>query len=315
MGKTGIGIILLIVINLIIYLNRNKGFEYIEALPLEKLYPSVCNNDCIKKWEGTDKKFSLPELEKGLLFLKTKLSWDTIKTDEKKIITIAAYLFQSYRHQLGRPSERLNNLPPLQQLELLSADTSEHLWCGNFQFIFDFFTFSAGLRNRYVEINSYPGVPISGTHEINEIYLDNYKKWIMVDVTRNMILVKKNNSPLSAAEYFNFRLYNKSDTLQILRSASNNSIIFDTLIAEKKREDEFFNKDFFLRYYYITDLHMVYDPFQKIKRYLLPHPWYAIYDPQHTYTNFRFRIKQFFILILGIFLLLYLYSFLKINKK
>ena len=315
MRITGIGIILLLIINFIIYLNRNNGFEYINALSIEQLYPSECDNNCINKWTKPDKKYSSAELTEGFSFLKMNTGIDTIKTDEIKIISIAAFLFLTYQNQMGQPSARLNHLLPLKQLELLSSEKSEHLWCGNFQSIFGYFCSCAGLPARYVEITSFPGLYPEDTHEVNEIYIEKYKKWVLVDVTRNMLMIKKNAAPLSAAEYFNFKVSDKAGTVQVLKATSNNSFIFDTVIAEKNMEDNYFNKNFFLRYYYMTDLQKVYDPLLKLKRYILPDSWYAVYDPRNNYTNYRFRLKQFFILLMGISLLLYLCLFLKKNKN
>ncbi len=314
MRKTGISIILLFIINVIIFLNRHKGFEYVNALSREQLYPAECDNACINKWTKPGKIYSSSELAQGLSFLQKKIFIDTIKIAENKIVSVAAYLFDTYQHQIGFPSSHLNSLKPLQQIQLLSSDTSQHLWCGNFQSIFGYFTTAMGLPNRYIELTSFPGSEQGGTHEVNEVYLEEYKKWVMVDATRNMLLIKKEDVPVSAADYFNFNLYNQPGVLQVLKAATDNSFIFDTLTAGKKPQDYFFNKNFFLRYYYMTDLQKVYSPLLKLKRYMLPDPWYSIYDPQNSYSDFRFRVKQLFIFLLGISLLLYLFLFLKKNK-
>jgi hypothetical protein len=232
---------------------------------------------------------------------------------EGKLTSIAAYLFSEFHHQIGDPSALLRSLRPLQQLQLLKSDTSEHLWCGNFQAAVGYFCTAIGLPNRYVEITALPGTKNGGTHEVNEVYMENYKKWVMVDVTRNMLITKKNSIPVSAAEYFNFNLQDKPVKMQVLRSDNNNSFIFDTINAEKTQEDHFFNKNFFLRYYYMTDLKKVYRPVSKLKRYLFPDPWYAVYDPQNSFSNLRFRVKQIFILLFGLSVILYL--FLRIKHK
>ncbi|GEM_PF-2843645 len=311
MKTTRIVIVLLFIINLVIALNRNRGFAYVNALTTDDLNPAECNKECIEKWTKPNKKFLPAELENGRFILKKERVLDAAFSDEDKIMRIAGYLYSKFHRQAGQPSAKLNSLQPLQQLQLLSEDTTEKLWCGNFQAMIGFLCTAAGLPNRYVEITSFAEAPSGGTHEVNEVYLEKNKKWVMTDATRNMLLIKNGDTPVSASEYFQYNLQAGNTRLRVLKTASNNSFIFDTLMTETKPGDSFFNKNFFLRYYYMTDLQQVYSPLQKLKRYLLPESWYAVYDPQNNYSNTRFRIKQFFAALLCFALLLYGGLFLK----
>lgn len=311
MKTTRLIIVLLFIINLVIALNRNRGFAYVNALTADKLYPAECDMECIEKWTRPNKKFTPAELEHGRSVLKKEMAIDSAFSDEDKIVRISGYLYSKFHRQAGQPSAKLNSLQPLQQLQLLSKDTTEKLWCGNFQAMTGFLCTAAGLPNRYVEITSFAGALQGGTHEVNEVYLQKNKKWVMTDVTRNMLLIKNGDHPVSAAEYFQLSLQAGNSKLQVQKTASNNSIIFDTLMAKTKSEDSFFNKNFFLRYYYMTNLQQVYSPLQKMKRYLLPESWYAVYDPQNSYPNTRFRVKQLFAALLGFSLLFYGGLFLK----
>src|SRR6187399_430460 len=182
-------LLILFIINIVIGLNRNNGFNYTANYSLDELYPSVCNESCLNKWTFHDKRYSNTDIELGKKFLKDYIRIDSEENTEEKIKLIGGSLYSALHNQSGIPGGLIRSLEPFQQLELLLKDTSQKLWCGNYQAIFGFLSTAAGLKNRYVEVTSSE----NNTHEVNEIFSSTYNKWIMVDVTRNNIFIIREN--------------------------------------------------------------------------------------------------------------------------
>lgn len=299
-----ISLVMLVVINIIIGVSRNAGFSYTPYYSLEKLYPPVCDENCISKWTSPDKRYSTIELAEGRKFLMEKTNIDNKTSPEEIIKQVGGFLYNRLISQMGVPGDLVRSLQPLQQLQLLLRDTTQKLWCGNFQAIFGFLSTAAGLKNRYVEI-----IGPEDTHEVNEVFLPTYNKWVMIDVTRNKIMITgKELSLLSTAEYLNYQIKQEQDDLYIIKSKVGSPITFDTSVYKSGTADEYFTKNTFLRYYLEMDLKKVYSLPAKIKRYVTTDPWFWVYDPVNKKSNLLFRIRQFFIvaLCLSLFVTIYL---------
>ena len=301
-------LLILIIINLVIGLNRNKGFNYTAHYSLEDLYPPDCDEKCVAKWTSPDKRYTMAEIETARQFLIEKVGLDGLINTEGIIMQIAGFLHSRFKKQAGNPGELIRSLGPLQQLQLLLKDSSQKLWCGNYQAIFGFLSSAAGLNNRYVEI-----IAGESVHEVNEIFSPSYKKWIMVDVTRNNIFILQDSLPLSTAEYLHQQLNEKQVGLHIVKNEADKTVNFDTVAVNHGRRDEYFTRKTVLRYYFEMDLKKIYSLPAKIKRYMIADPWFVVYDPHHNSSNLLFRIRQLFLAALGILLLVNVYLLVKKN--
>ena len=291
MRIAGFSLLILLIINIVIGLNRNNGFNYTANYSLDELYPSVCNESCLNKWTFHDKQYSNTDIELGKKFLKDYIRIDSEENTEEKIKLIGGSLYSALHNQSGIPGGLIRSLEPFQQLELLLKDTSQKLWCGNYQAIFGFLSTAAGLENRYVEVTSSE----NNTHEVNEIFSSTYNKWIMVDVTRNNIFIIKESLPLSTAEYLNMQSKGQPVDLYIVKDKVDKSVSFDTVLREAGKSDEYFTNNALLRYYLEMDLKKIYSVPAKIKRYIIAAPWFVVYDPKNKQDNTLFRVRQFFI--------------------
>ncbi|MES1223103.1 MAG: hypothetical protein ABUT20_46850, partial [Bacteroidota bacterium] len=138
--------------NLLIFFNRNKGFEYIKFSNIQELYPSDPGMSFLSKWSNYNQRFNVEEINDGLRLLNQTIGIDTISNEETKIIRIAGWLYNSFRRQKGAPDSFTASLRPLQQYHYLSIHKEKQLWCGNFQALFGFFCTAAKLSNRYIEV-------------------------------------------------------------------------------------------------------------------------------------------------------------------
>ncbi len=294
--------------NIFIFINRNRKFEYVKYSGMDELYPYEASTSFLNKWNKNNQLFTTAELEQGKSVIKKQTGADTVSDETTKVIKIASWLYKFFNQQQGIPETQLSMLTPFQQYNYLIAHKEKKLWCGHFQRMFGFFCTVAGLQNRYVEIVPIKDSANVGYHEVNEVYLPATKKWVMVDITRNLFLISKNDQALSAAQYFDYRVKEQPVAL-LITSFDSTTVISKLMPKENFSTDIYFNKNYFLRYYINFNLSEVYSPIQKFQKYIFPKPWYEIYSPGSSGTNFFFRIKQFFffgLLVLMIMMLFYL---------
>jgi hypothetical protein len=170
MRITGFSLLILLIINIVFGIIRNNGFNYAANYSLDKLYPVSCNESCLNTWTIPDKRYSNADIVPGRKFLKDCIRLDSTKNTEEKIKLIGGYLYSALHNQTGNPGTLIRSLKPFAQLQLLLKDSSQKLWCGNYQAIFGFLSTAAGLKNRYVEVTS-----SENTHEVNEILISSFK--------------------------------------------------------------------------------------------------------------------------------------------
>ena len=284
---------LFIIANVFIFINRNNKFEYVKYSDITELYPQEPGTSFLNKWHRYNENFSRAELDQGIILLNKQTGIDTVPDEKNKVIRIAGWLYQSFYQQQGIPDAHLSKLTPFQQYNYLKKHPEKRLWCGHFQRMFGFFCTAAGLQNRYVEIVPVQDSVNAGYHEVNEVYLPGTKKWVMTDVTRNFLLISKNDQLLSAAGYLNYRLHELPENL-LITCFDSDTILTKSLLKGKFSTDIYFNRNYFLRYYLNLNLSEVYSPVQRFKRYIWGDPWYEIYSPGLSHSNLFFRIKQFF---------------------
>lgn len=296
-------LLLFIAGNIFIFFSRDVGFEFVKYSSEKNLYPLDSGSSSFQKWTKYNTRFSQEELAQGLqLVIQFE---DSASTDSGKAVSIAAWLYNSFKKRIGAPDDSVERLSPLLKYKYLLANPAKQLWCGQFQQIFGFFCTAAGLKNRYVELVPRKGEKNVGYHEVNEVWFSELQKWVMVDVTRNMFLINKQGKVLSAAQYLDYNIHDKFESLSI--SCVDSTLIGPLIIRGKDYSyDEYFNVNYSLRYYLTMNLSDVYTTFQKLKRYFTPHPWFEMYEPGSNHSNLYFRIKQFFFFGFMICMLLFL---------
>src|SRR5687768_17316842 len=151
---------LLFSINILLFVFRNNGFEYVKFASKSELYPGKNDSTFLKKWDYERRKFSQAEFATGRKILRDSIGLDTISNDSEKVERIAAWLFRKFSTQLGRPHDTLNRMNAIQQYYFLDQNREQELWCGQFQRMVGFFSMSAGFVNRYVELVPRKSMPV-----------------------------------------------------------------------------------------------------------------------------------------------------------
>ena len=267
--------IFLTIVNAFIFLFRDH-FAYQSYADYSTLY-KPCDEDCIQTW-----KQAFDDILPGEMSEAKKIA-DSI-TDEKfatpdKIYSIGKFLYNKFSKQIGEPTALLGQASPIAQYKKLSASDSEKLWCGNFAELFCFFAWSKGITTRTIEIM------FAGDHHVlNECYIPEIGKWIMVDITTNIILAQHGNSYLDLILFK--KLAAKKEALYAVRANDSTKEKLNVI------PHQYLSNAPIYYYHRIADK-KPYATINKIKRYFLPVSWYNIFDDKKR-SNLAFYLKEVF---------------------
>lgn len=274
--------------NGVIFIFRDY-FTYQPYSSYAELY-APCGDECKQKWDN----FLLPYSGESIAEAKNLLAplrLDTARpTNRMKLIS--EHLRQRFAKQTGYPTDIIHRSDPIDQYKILSADTSQKLWCGTWAQLVSFFGWSHGLVCRNVEIMK-PG----DRHVLNEYFVPELKMWAMVDLTHDILFAEKNGTILNTVDFLN--ALETPDSVTIF-TGSNESILLSQFV-QLPTIRSYYGKNFDFYYYHTTHSSIAYRPADKVKRYFLPDSWYEIYTAKPN-SNVLFYVKLVFIvgwLILG----------------
>jgi hypothetical protein len=285
---------ILSITNLVIFFYRDR-FNYHKYATYSSLYSPDTT-----KWRKFIDDYPRQEL------VEAKIILDSLHIDDQptsfKVLEIGKFLHNRFNKQLGKSSNQLVSASPLTQYKILRSSDTIELWCGNFAEMFTFFCWSRGITSRVIEIMN-PG----DHHVLNEYYLPETQEWGVIDLTNNHLLIRKSNGYANLLD-----LRDSSGQTFSSLQAGDSSIAFHPFDAT------FYNKYFGnknpIHYYYRTNNSEVYSRGEKIKRYFLPYTWYEEVT-ENQRGNWRFYIKQLFILLWLISLILLVWQLVSFKSK
>lgn len=293
-----ISLLVFTLLNLVLFLFRDS-FKYEPYSDYQSLYGSKQEN--LKKWEKFIYDYPAEELKEA-----KQITDRIIKNPTNSYSTIqdiASFIYNRFKHQMGRPSNALSLSSPLIQYKKLCASPAEKLWCGNYAQIFSFFCWSQGIVSRSVEI-----MKPNDHHVLNECFLPEISQWVMVDITNNLLLIQNKQGKLLDLIAFKDSL-KKSAPLYVYE-ASEASVNTKSLNQGASAISTYYKDDYPLFYYHRIDNNKVYSAAGKVKRYLFPVSWYNILDNKGQ-NNVLFFIKQTVILLWIVLFFAFLVSYAK----
>lgn len=276
---------LLTILNGLVFLFREK-FEYVRYSTYRDLY-APCGTDCREKWDD----FLLPyssEMQAEAKRLLQALRLDTLSNTLAKATAISHHLYSRFHRQAGYPQDVIHRADPLQAYKVLSADTAQRLFCGTYAQMFNFFCWCANVVCRSLEIYK-PG----DHHVLNEVYLPEQQRWVVVDLTNNTALAVADNRLLNTQDFV--KAINKPASLKIFTASDTAWTPFERF-ETKDAILHYYDESHPVYYYHITYSGTVYKSTEKLKRYLLADYWYEIYSPSAR-PNILFYGKLFLALL------------------
>ena len=275
---------LLTIANGIIYSNRHS-FQYIKYSTSSELY-SHCNESCLVKWKRFLEPFPSSEMAEAKQILEP-LKLDTASA-LSKIKQIGHLIYSKFQFQNGFPQPIIHSSTPVVQYKMLAADTAQKLWCGTYTQMFNYFCWSQNVVCRSIEIMR-PG----DHHVINECFLPELNKWILVDLTMGILYAEANGSLLNAQDFLTCLESNRPITVTRAESLEKQLL---SAFAKKNAVSGYYNSAYPFFYYHTTSTNSVYTTASKIKRYFLPEHWYEIYSKTKKIPIF-FYVKLSVLLI------------------
>src|SRR5215203_237714 len=247
-------------INAVIFIYRDH-FQYQPYTSYNSLY-SKCDESCNTKWSGLTEIFTKAEVQEANDIVISNTDIGEKKGTVEKIQTMAAFIYNKFHAQYGRPSYSTMSLSPLEKYKILLQSPKEKIWCGDFASMLLLFSRSQDILCRVIEIYS-----PEDQHVINECYVPELNQWMLVDVTFNTLTALSPSKQYLNAQNFR-KLVNSGDPVFRISSMVNQNKI-DTLNKNLPFISNYVKPDNDYQYSYSTDLRTVYKFKEKAKRYFL----------------------------------------------
>lgn len=281
MRKKKLWLILFLVltgVNLLVFFFRDH-FQYRPQAIYRSLY-QTCDPACAEKWSRMVDDYPASEYDEAKKIMDSVLN-DSLSGFDRVLFT-ASFLYEKFHRQLGTPSAELAALSPLQQYRLLSTDTSQKLWCGQFAAMFTYFAWTQDVASRYIEMMK-PG----DRHVLNEAYIPELGRWVMVDITNNLLSIRNFNGAFLDLVAVRDSVASKSE-LSIYRSRERAP---EKVQLNAGELPSYYQQKWPLYYHHRISNEAVYSFKEKIKRYFLPTSWYEIFDDKGG-DNALFQVKR-----------------------
>ncbi|HWJ91947.1 MAG TPA: hypothetical protein VNR87_12590 [Flavisolibacter sp.] len=282
-------------LNLVIVFLRD-AFQYQPFSSPAALY-APCDEKCSKKWNQYVNDFPREELAAARNISDSVVAGKA--PTEDKVMAIGLFIYNRFKGQMGRPSAELLRSSPFRQYQQLAASDSVKLWCGNFAEIFSWFCWSHGIVCRNIEVMN-PG----NHHVLNECYIPESGRWVLVDLTNNLLMAQSKEQRLNLYEMMKAL---KARTVVSGLHASGDSVSVELLDPATSYIQNFYQADHPYFYYHRVDNEKVYRTGSKLVRYFLPLSWYEILELKKQ-SNLPFYLKEVFSLLWLISLIMLLVS-------
>lgn len=293
--------------SLFFFFKKNDFGSYTKWSTYNDLYPE--NGPAVyelEKWQKCRSQYSEEELKEA-----KKLSSDEagIKEDDPvftKTIKLGQWIINNlWECKTGRPPDSIDRLRPLAIWDAAKSNKTP-VWCGTYGALFLFFCTSQNITCRYLE-----SIGKTDGHVVDECYIPELKKWVMVDLTHKIIMAKDSKGNyLNAVDIKNIYRNGLSNMVWVYYVKKNDSATWMPADSANTEWKLYLGEESILRYYHLIYLTMAYKNSEKLKRYFLPVAWYEIYTEAPRY-NILFFIRSFITLI---WLLMSIFIVLKLFK-
>ncbi|MEO6734366.1 MAG: hypothetical protein ABIN01_24305 [Ferruginibacter sp.] len=265
--------------------------------------------------EWGDNKVAIGKIDEEALaiILKDSMHIKPNNNTVEKIKKIGNFLYNKIFKSRGIPTDSMMALPVFQQYK--AAAIGQPIWCSNYAQIFNMFATAANIKTRYLEIKLPFGPIAGGVHVFNEYYIPEQKKWAAGDIMfNNLAYWNAAGKLLNAVEVKNTDPANVS--VSVLQSSIKDSFIVKPFTLLESEFFDLYGPTKNLYYYHDINLDNIYPFKEKARRYLTKAAWFEIYSDNTIIDNRSFYIKQLFIVIeLIVLLLLFVELLLKLFYK
>lgn len=216
-----------------------------------------------------------------------------------KVLKIATYILRKLHNRVGIPIDSMDKINPLEQIKFAESNKSK-VWCGNFAAIFSFLAANADIKTRAIDLGSNydSNINPSPRHSFNEVFIPEIKKWVFVDLTSNSIFIKSPSGELmNTIEFYTMHMQ-KSNQLKVVTCINDSIKEIDYSESEPFYRDYFSSNTYFIYYFKNQFFENTYSLNSKLMRYLFKCPTYTVYSNSIHVDNYKFYVKQLFLIAL-----------------
>ena len=303
--------VLCLAINLVsiyFFINRNTLGNFTRLVTYDELYSTAGNstND-LKKWQNIQHQYPGEQLQEAKKLTALYAGIKDTDSSLTKIIKIGSWLRRSFsKCEIGKPTDSFEKLSKIDQFKAATRAESP-IWCGTFGSQFLFFCCANNITSRYIETTG-----LADNHIVNEFFVSELNQWVFSDLLNNVLYCKDGNGNLlNTVDLLYMNSQKDTNAITAFQQIGNDSILVVPGREHSKLWHTHLNSSNKLHFYYSTDLNQMYNPVQKIIRYIYPKTWFEIFTLTNV-SNAAFYVRMLF-LYSGIFLLIIFILLLK-NK-
>lgn len=282
--------LLLLGVNLYIYKNRNKGYEFLNQSSYERLYPCCDSSDSgITKWYRHMDIYPAAEVKAAREFSQTEFGISPEDSSYDRVYKIMKSLHRLffYNRRLADNSD-YNYAKPLEQYKILKERQyiiSENAYAGYLHF------FS---RSNEVLIRDVGTTGHINEHVFSEVFLPEEKTWAYVDISGGIAWVRdrRTGKKMNCADIMIAVDKKEVNQLEVNFLGDTAGVYHNAADTLQQYFDYYFAGTNVLYFFYTVDLEgKVYQPWFKIKHYFSKASWHEIYTHLQL-SERKFYIKQ-----------------------
>jgi hypothetical protein len=258
-------------------------------------------------WKYISKFSKSDEIEKIKKIIDDSIKVDNNSSTLKKIEKICLFLLNRLKDKKGTPDISLKTLSPY--LQYMSAiDGKSKLWCENYAEIYLEFANAAGVPSRYVASNLKIGQKNYGGHVFAESFIKEQNRWAYIDLSSSKVYTLGIDSlVLNTVDIYNVVSSGGESKFRSL-VYDNGELIFKPFDSVNSIEKYYFDRNSDLIFLFSKN-----DPgslLSKLKNYFYPAKYYAYYAGINSQDNLKFYIKQIFLYLWALSVLVLVIVFL-----
>ena len=210
-----------------------------------------------------------------------------------RVVKIARFILERTKGMDGTPSDSIELLSPIEQLQYIHAGRSK-IWCGIYASIFTYFACRAGVPTRIIECGDFRMNISSGIHVFNEVYIEEYGRWLYLDLLAKTIFVKKGGQYLNVADIHRLLKYSIDDEDLSATYFNGDSIVQMPFNQVALTASYYFHANNTFSYYFgdYLNIQTPRNLLERGKKALYSKPYYALYGDNISSgrSQFVFRL-------------------------
>jgi hypothetical protein len=255
----------------------------------------VCDEDCSAKWSRFISDYPQEE------FAAAKKITDSVLKDSvsgyDKVFLLGKFLYKEIGGREGKPQDDLRS-SPFDNFEKYTSDHSLKPGSMSLSSVFGYFCWTHDIASRSVDVMK--GEEIFA---LNECYIPELGRWIMVDLNNNILAVR--NLTGAFLDFQGVRDSIQKHAPLVVYRATGDSIERDT--ATLQSLSGVYQNDSPIHYFRRLNMKKINSLRERVSRYFSPDPWYDIFD-KNAGSNWPFQVKRVLAILWIISFFVYLIS-------